>query len=38
MLYRGVDPQFLLTSNAVPPKDIWVPDEDTLRAAGILTD
>lgn len=38
MLYRGVDPQFLLTSNAVPPKDIWVPDADTLRAAGILND
>jgi hypothetical protein len=38
MLYRGVDPQFLMASNAVPPKDIWVPDTDTLRAAGILTD
>jgi hypothetical protein len=38
MLYRGVDPEFLLASNTVPPKDIWVPDADTLRAAGIVTD
>jgi hypothetical protein len=38
MLYRGIDPQFLLASNAVPPKDIWVPDTETLRSAGVLTD
>jgi hypothetical protein len=38
MLYRGIDPQFLLVSNAVPPKDIWVPDLDTLRTAGVVTD
>jgi hypothetical protein len=38
MLYRGVDPEFLLASNSVPPKDIWVPDAATLRAAGILTE
>ncbi|HEX9772876.1 MAG TPA: hypothetical protein VGA44_05375 [Steroidobacteraceae bacterium] len=38
MLYRGVDPEFLLKSNAVPPKDIWVPDLETLRSAGIVTD
>ena len=38
MLYRGIDPQFLLASNAVPPKDIWVPDLETLRGAGIVTD
>ena len=38
MLYRGIDPEFLLASNAVPPKDIWVPDLDTLRGAGIVTD
>jgi hypothetical protein len=38
MLYRGIDPQFLLAANAVPPKDIWVPDADTLRGAGVLTD
>jgi hypothetical protein len=38
MLYRGIDPEFLLASNAVPPKDIWVPDLDTLRSAGIVTD
>jgi hypothetical protein len=37
MLYRGIDPQFLLASNAVPAKDIWVPDAATLLAAGILT-
>ena len=38
MLYRGIDPQFLLASNAVPPRDIWVPDLETLRSAGVLTD
>jgi hypothetical protein len=38
MLYRGIDPQFLLASNAVPPRDIWVPDLETLRGAGIVTD
>ncbi len=38
MLYRGVDPQFLLASNAVSPRDIWVPDFATLRSAGIVTD
>jgi hypothetical protein len=38
MLYRGIDPQFLLASNAVAPKDIWVPDLQTLRGAGIVTD
>jgi hypothetical protein len=38
MLYRGVDPEFLLASNAVPPKDIWIPDRETLFRAGIVTD
>ena len=38
MLYRGIDPQFLLASNAVPPKDIWVPDLQTLKTAGIVTE
>ena len=38
MLYRGIDPQFLLASNAVPPKDIWVPDLQTLQNAGIVTE
>jgi hypothetical protein len=38
MLYRGIDPQFLLASNAVPPRDIWVPDPETLLSAGELTD
>ena len=37
MLYRGIDPQFLLASNAVPPRDIWLPDLMTLRGAGIVT-
>ena len=38
MLYRGIDPEFLLASNAVPPKEIWVPTLETLRGAGIVTD
>ena len=38
MLYRGVDPEFLLLSNSIPPRDIWVPDPVTLRNAGIVTD
>jgi hypothetical protein len=38
MLYRGIDPEFLLASNAVPPRDLWVPDFAILRSAGIVTD
>ena len=28
----------LLASNAVSPKDIWVPDLQTLQNAGIVTE
>ena len=38
MLYRGVEPEFLLASNAVSPRDIWLPDRDTLHRAGVLTE
>lgn len=38
MLYRGVDPEFLLASNAVLPRDIWIPDHDTLHRAGVVTE
>ncbi len=35
---RGIDAVFLERAYGTLPPDLWIPDEDTLRAAGVLTD